>query len=185
MSHQYPDSLSALAKELYLGEYSSDEDQAKQAIVDYEWVKSNIAYRLSNWGVPGQTLIQMSGACGAKSELLGEILELHGISARYVEGRPLPVFVPLARVPTLNSHFWVEARIGNNWLTLDPTPDSGLVHLLGDTSPGTHLINPRYLGRWNNIPDYYKSCFNHPLLMPIRYISNLKLAYYRRQRNPH
>ena len=180
----YPDSLSSLAKELYIGEYNNYDDQAKQAVVDYEWVKNNILYRLSYWGVPGQTLVEMSGACGAKSELLGELLELHGISTQYMEGRPLFNFVPLARVPTLNSHFWVEARIGKDWLTLDPTPDSGLVHLLGDTSPGTHLIDPKYIGRWNKIPDYYKKCFNHPLLIPVRYVSNLKLAYYRRQRAP-
>ncbi|MDD5509811.1 MAG: transglutaminase domain-containing protein [Dehalococcoidales bacterium] len=180
----YPDSLSSLAKELYIGEYNNYDDQAKQAVVDYEWVKDNVLYRFSYWGVPGQTLFEMSGASGAKSELLGELLELHGISAQYMEGRPLPNLVPLTRVPTLNSHFWVEARIGKDWLTLDPTPDSGLVHLLGDTSPGTHLIDPKYIGRWNKIPDYYRKCFNHPLLIPARYISNLKLAYYRRQRAP-
>lgn len=179
----YADSLSSLAQELYLGEYGNYEDQAKQAIADYNWVKENIIYRFSNWGVPEQTLIQMSGTCGAKAELLGEILELHAISVRYVEGRPLPIIVPLTRVPTLNVHFWVEARIGNKWLALDPAPDSGLVHLLGETSPGTHLINPRYVGRWNKIPDYYRNCFNHPLLVPLRCISNLKLAYYRRQSN--
>jgi len=45
---------------------------------------------------------------------------------RYVEGRPLPTIVPLTRIPTLNVHLWVEARIGNKWLTLDPMPDSGV-----------------------------------------------------------
>jgi hypothetical protein len=148
-------------------------------------VKENILYRFSNWGVPEQTLNQMSGACGAKVELLGELLELHGISLRYVEARPLPVIVPLTRIPILNVHFWLEARISDKWLILDPTPDSGLAHLLGESSPGTHLTNPRYVGRWNKIPDYYRKCFNHPLLMPLRYVSNLKLAYYRRQSKYH
>jgi len=176
-----PESLSSLASALYSGEHSTVEDQVEQAISDYNWVKANIRYHLSTWGVPEQTLVLMSGACGAKAELLGEILELHGISVRYVEGRPLPIIVPLARIPVLNVHFWVEAKIGDKWLILDPTPDNDLTHLLGETSPGTHLINPKYIGRWNKIPDHYKKCFNHPLLMPLRYMSNLKLAYYRRQ----
>jgi len=177
-----PDSLSVLAQELYLGEWESDEAQAKQAITDYNWVKENILYRFSNWGVPEQTLLQMSGACGAKTELLGELLELHGINVRYVEGRPLPKILPIARIATLDVHFWIEARIGGKWLTLDPTPDSGIEHFLGETSPGTHLIEPRYVGRWNKIPHWYKRCLNHPLIIPVRYISNIKLAYYRRQR---
>jgi hypothetical protein len=163
----YTNSLSSLAQKLYLGEYGNSEDQVKQAIADYDWVKENILYRFSNWGVPEQTLNQMCGACGAKVELLGELLDLHGISVRYVEARPLPIIVPLARIPILNVHFWVEA------------------HLLGESSPGTHLTNPRYVGRWNKIPDYYRKCFNHPLLIPLRYVSNLKLAYYRRQSKYH
>lgn len=175
------DSLSSLSQGLFLGEYRNSEDQVKQAIADYDWVKENIVYRFANWGVPEQTLRQMSGSCGAKAELLGEILELHGISVRYVEGRPSPVIVPLDRIPILNVHFWVEARINDQWLTLDPAPDSGLVHLLGETDPGTHLTTPRYLGRWNKIPDHYRRYFNHPLLMPLRFVSNLKLGYYRRQ----
>jgi transglutaminase-like putative cysteine protease len=176
-----PNSLASLAQELYVGEYNSDEDVAKQVIADYSWVKEHILYRFANWGVPEQTLLQTSGACGAKAELLGELIELHGIKVRYVEGRPLPMIVPLSRIPALNCHFWVEARIGNKWLTLDPTPDSGIEHFLGKTTPGTHLINPEYIGRWNKIPNWYARCFNHPLIRPLRYASNLKLAYCRRQ----
>jgi transglutaminase-like putative cysteine protease len=177
-----PISLSALAQELHTGEYKSDEDVAKQAIADYNWVKNNILYRLSNWGAPKQTLLQTSGACGAKAELLGELLELHGIKVRYVEGRPLPIICPLARIPALNFHFWLEAKIGNKWLTLDPTPDSESEHFLGRTEPGKHLINPQYIGRWNRIPNWYAKCFNHPLVRPLRYASNLKLSYLRRRR---
>jgi transglutaminase-like putative cysteine protease len=178
----HPGSLSSLAQQLYIGEYKSDEDIAKQAIVDYSWIKEKILYRFSNWGVPEQTLLQTCGACGAKAELLGELLELHGIKVRYVEGRPLPIIVPLSRISALNCHFWVEAEIGNKWLILDPTPDSGSEHFLGRTEPGKHLINPQYIGRWNRIPNWYAKCFNHPLVRPLRYASNLKLSYLRRRR---
>jgi len=177
------ESLSALAEACYIGDLSTTEQLAKQAIADYNWVKENILYRCSYWSVPEETLVRRSGNCGIKAELLGELLELHGISVRYVEGRPMPPILPAARIAALNVHFWVEARIGSKWLVLDPSPDSGIALLLGDTTPGTHLTKPKYVGRWNKIPDWYRKVYNHPLVSPFRLASNMKLAYYRRRQD--
>ena len=179
------ESLSALADECYIGDLSTEEQIAKQAIADYSWVKENVIYRCSYWGVPEETLVRKSGACGIKAELLGELLELHGIQVRYVEGRPIPPILPAARITPLNVHFWVEAKIGNKWLALDPAPDSGITLLLGETLPGTHLVKPRYIARWNKIPDWYKRVYNHPLVWPLRLASNMKLTYHRTRRNHH
>ena len=64
------ESLSDLARECYLGDDCSEQGQAQQAIADYNWVKENIIYRCSRWGVPGETLILKTGICGAKTELV-------------------------------------------------------------------------------------------------------------------
>ena len=177
------ESLAALAEACYIGDLATAEQLAQQAVADYNWVKENILYRCSHWGVPEETLVRRSGNCGIKAELLGELLELHGIPVRYVEGRPMPPILPAARIGPLNVHFWVEAQIGNKWLVLDPSPDSGIASLLGDTRPGTHLTKPKYVARWNKIPDWYRKFYNHPLIGPFRLASNLKLAYCRSRRD--
>jgi transglutaminase-like putative cysteine protease len=175
------ESLSDLARECYLRDDLTEHGQAQQAIADYNWVKENILYRCSHWGVPGETLIRKSGNCGAKAELLGELLELHGMQVRYVEGRPLSPILPIAKPAIFSVHFWVEVSIGGKWLTLDPSPDSGIAHFLGDTEPGYHLSNPTYTARWNRLPSWFNKAYNHPLTHPLRWATNIKLGHQRRQ----
>ncbi len=100
--------ISDLARECYLGDDFTEQGQAQQAITDYNWVKENILYRCSHWGVPGETLVRKSGHCGAKTKLLGELLELHGMKVRYVEGRPLSGDLPIAKIAIFQVHFWLE-----------------------------------------------------------------------------
>ena len=71
----YANSLSSLAQKLYLGEYGNSEDQVKQAIADYEWVKENILYRFSNWGVPEQTLNQRRRETSTDSTSIQHLLQ--------------------------------------------------------------------------------------------------------------
>ena len=176
------ESLFDLARECYLGGDFTESGQTKQAIADYNWVKEQLLYRCSHWGVPGETLIKQPGNCGAKAELLGKLLELHGMKVRYVEGRPLSPILPIAKLALFSVHFCVEVKIGNKWLTLDPTPDSGIAHFLGDTEPCCRLGNASYVARWNRLPSWFKKAYNHPLACPLRWATNIKLAQQRRLR---
>lgn len=176
------ESISDLARECYLGDDFTEPGQAQQAIADYNWVKEHVLYRCSHWGVPGETLVRKSGNCGAKAELLGELLELHGMKVRYVEGRPLSAILPMTKLALFNVHFWVEVKIGSKWLTLDPTPDRGITHFLGDAEPGHYLGTPSNTARWDRLPSWFKKAYNHPLAYPLRWATNIKLAHQRRRR---
>lgn len=176
------ESISDLARECYLSDDFTEHRQAQQAITDYNWVKENILYCCPRWGVPGETLVRKSGHCGAKAELLGELLELHGMEVRYVEGRPLSGNLPIARIALFQVHFWLEVKIGEKWITLDPTPDRGITHFMDDTEPGYHLGNPTYIARWNRLPSWFKKAYNHPLIFPLRWATNIKLDLQRRRR---
>jgi len=157
----------------------SEVTQYEQAVADYEWVKENIKYRCSYWGSVEETLASGTGHCGAKCEVLVSMLKSNDIEARYVEGRPADGTLPITWMIFSDVHFWVEAKVDGKWLTLDPTPDSGIVCLLGDTEPGTHLGSPEYITGWDELPPWYKEGYNHPLMLPPRWLSNIKLTYYR------
>ena len=86
----------------------------------------------------------------------------------------------MMRLAVFDVHFWVEARLGNKWLTLDTAPDSGITHFLGDTKPGTHLTNPEYITRWDELPPWYKDGYNMLLFSPLRVLTNIPLALLRR-----
>jgi len=156
-------------------------EQYRIAVAEYQWVKENIKYRMSYWGDVTRTLAKREGHCGIKAELLVARLKEHGIKARYVEGRPLESDLPLLKLPPLQAHFWVEARVDGYWLTLDPTPDPGIAHLSGDTIPGSRLGTPQYITRWDEIPVWFKEFYNHRMLAPLRFLSNLNLDYHRRR----
>jgi len=157
--------------------------QYEEAVAEYLWVKENIRYAFSHWGDTNRTLAERRGHCAIKAELLVSRLRGHDIKVRYVEGRPSMGNLPLLKLAPFSVHFWVEARVDGKWLTLDPTPDSGIVCLFGDTKPGSYLGRPEYITRWDEIPAWYKKLYNHPLFAPLRWLSNLKLAYYRRVGN--
>lgn len=155
--------------------------QYEEAVAEYSWVKENIRYALSHWGDTARTLAQRQGHCGIKAELLVSRLKARGIEARCVEGRPMDGnLLPIMKLAPFSVHFWVEARVDGGWLSLDPTPDSGIVCLCGDTQPGSHLGNPEYITRWHEIPLWYKRLYNHPIFAPLRWLSNLKIAYHRK-----
>jgi transglutaminase-like putative cysteine protease len=157
--------------------------QYEEAVSEYLWVKENIRYAFSRWDDAATTLAKKSGHCGMKAELLVSRLKARGIEARYVEGRPSRGDLPITKIISFSVHFWVEASIDGKWLTLDPTPDRGIVYLLGDTEPGTHLESPEYITRWDEIPSWYKKGYNHPLIAPFRWISNIKLICQRKTGN--
>jgi len=146
----------------------------------YQWVKENIKYAFPRWGSPEQTLREKRGNCAIKSMLLVSMLRDKGIKARYVEGRPTGWKLIIMRLAVFDVHIWVEARLGNKWLTLDPTPDSGITHFLGDTKPGTHLTTPEYITKWDELPPWYKDGYNMKLFSPLRFLTNIQLALLRR-----
>ena len=152
--------------------------QYEEAVSEYLWVKESIKYSFPYWGDTTRTLTEKRGHCGMKAEVLVSRLRARGIKARYVGGK-----VPMSKVGPFNIHFWVEAEVDGQWLTLDPTPDSSITCLLGDTEPGTHLENLEHITRWDEIPAKYKKLYNHPPVSLLRWIFNIKLAYYRKWGN--
>lgn len=148
----------------------------KEAVSTYLWVKENIRYAFPSWAGIGQT---SKGNCAIKSELLVSMLRDKGIRARYVEGRPTGWKLVMLLFQPFDVHFWVEARVDNKWLTLDPTPDSGIAPFIGDTEPGTHLTDPKWTTRWEELPPWYKEGYNMALFKPLRYLTNIQLALLR------
>ena len=146
-----------------------------QAVKSYEWVKENIKYDFPPWDSVNQTLKEKRGHCGMKSEVLVHKLRSSGITARYVEGRRVNInaffmmkFLKGVGLILFDAHIWVEAHIDDEWLTLDPSPDSGIAYCLGSTRPGTHLGSPEQLNRFDDIPQWYKDAYNMKILYPIR-----------------
>jgi len=154
----------------------------EQAIVYYEWVKETVKYKCSYWGTPEDTLRQGTGHCIAKSELLAHILRAKGIRVRFVEARPSSRKIFIAKIGPTDLHVWTEAYINGKWLPLDPTPDSGIAHFLGDTEPGTHINGEHisYLARWGEIPRWYKDGYNSKIAAPFRLMTNIQLDFHRR-----
>ncbi len=151
-----------------------------RVVSTYEWVKENIRYAYPRWVNAEVTKRTKKGHCGAKSEVLVSMLRDLGIEAQYVEGRNTGLkLLPIMRLKGMDVHFWVEAKVDNEWLCLDPSPDSGIVRLWGDTSPGIHLGNPDYIVRWEEIPSWYKEGFNMFLFWPLRFLSNIELLILR------
>ena len=143
-------------------------------------VKEEIKYAFPHWAGPGQTLEKKRGNCAIKSELLAHLLRKEGVIVRYVEGRPGGWNRTIMQMYPLNVHFWLEAWVNNQWLTLDPTPDSGVTHFLGDTKPGTHLTNPKWVTRWDELPPWYRESYNMKLFYPLRFLTNIQLFFLRR-----
>ena len=151
-----------------------------RVISTYEWVKENIRYAYPHWVNAEVTKQTKKGHCGAKSEVLVSMLRDLGIEAQYVEGRNTGLkLLPIMRLKGMDVHFWVEAKVDNEWLCLDPSPDSGIVRLWGDTRPGTHLGNPDYIVRWDEIPHWYKEGYNMFLFWPFRFLTNIELLILR------
>ena len=133
----------------------------EEAVAAYNFVKKTVRYGFPRWVDPETTMNTRKGHCAAQSELLVWLLRKRGIEARYVEGRnPSLRPLPAMRLKMMNVHFWVEAKIGNEWLCLDPSPDSGALRLWGDTKPGTHLGDPEYVTRLNELPPWYRDAYN-------------------------
>ena len=153
--------------------------QYEEAVSDYLWIKEHIKYYFPYWGDTTRTLAKMRGHCGMKAELLASSLKARGIETRYAGGK-----IPRSRAgPFYIMHFWVEAKVDGQWLTLDPTPDSGITDWLGDTKPGTHLETHEHITRWGEIPVKYKKLYNRLPVILLRWIFNIKLAYHRKRRN--
>lgn len=155
-------------------------EQYDQTVADYQWVKENIRYFLSPWGDTSYTLATRRGHCGAKAELLSQLLRSRGINTRYVEGR-FPLNTP-ATIGLFSKHFWVEAEIDGDWVAFDPTPDSGITHFTGDTQPNSHLGNYAMEVVWDEIPISYKTAYNNPLMGPVRLFFNTKIYLERKTR---
>jgi len=151
-----------------------------EAVSAYQWVKENIKYAFPRWGNPSQTLREKRGNCAIKSELLASMLRDKGIAARYVEGRPTGWGLIIMKMIPFDVHFWIEAQINDEWLTLDPAPDSGIAHFLGDTSPGVHLGSPEWIARWDELPPWYKDSYNMELFYPVRIITDIQLDLLRK-----
>lgn len=146
----------------------------------YQWVKENIKYAFPRWGSMDETIKKRKGHCVAKSEVLVSMLRDKGIKARYVEGHNTKLRkLPIMWLKSLDSHFWVEAKIGNKWLCLDPTPDSGIINLWGDTIPGMHLGQPEYTIKLDGLPPWYKEGYNSFLFWAFRFLTNIELAILR------
>ena len=165
--------------ELVVPDYTGTEYE--QATAYYEWVKEEVEYRFSHWGTPEDTLKQGCGHCGVKAELLGDILSDRGMDVRFVEGRPSFQELIITKTAFMDLHIWLEVYVDGDWLTLDPTPDSGIVCLLGDTVPGSHLNDTyiTYIVRWDEIPYWYREGYNDLAVVPLMLITNAQIDYHR------
>lgn len=161
--------------------------QYEEALDAYYWVKESIKYQWAPWRAPEYTATIKKGHCGAKAELLVSMLRARGIPARYVEGRGVsrvPHLIPglATLIPALSIHFWVEANIDGEWLTLDAAHDTDVAHFLGDTEPGVHIGQCARERRWQELPTIYKGLYNNPFFTPVRLVINTVLAYCRMRR---
>jgi len=153
-----------------------------EAVSTYQWVKENIKYAFPRWGDTSQTLRERRGNCAIKSELLASMLRDRGIETRYVEGRPAGWGLIIMRMVPFDVHFWTEALVNGEWLTLDPAPDSSIAHVIGDTQPGVHLVNPAWTARWDELPPWYRDGYNMELFSPVRALTNIQLDLLRKGR---
>lgn len=152
-----------------------------EVVSTYQWVKENIKYAFPRWESVDDTIKRKKGHCVAKSEVLISMLRDKGIEARYVEGHTtnLKPLLPIMWLKAMDTHFWVEAKVDNEWLCLDPTPDSGIINLWGDTEPGMHLGQPEYTIRLDGLPPWYKEGYNSFLFWPFRFLTNIELTILR------
>ncbi len=149
----------------------------------YDYVKEDIKLAVPRWGNTINTLITRKGHCGMKSELLVWLLRNVGIKARYIESRDTgmrnllvsDIIIKLG-FTLFDAHIYVEANIDNEWIALDTTPDSGIVHFTGDTKVGTHLGAQNYRIEWDDLPFWYSGVYNCCLLSPLRVMANLELS---------
>lgn len=162
-------------------------EKYNSAIQSYYWVKENIKLDTPlHWGDVTETLLRMKGHCAMKSEVLVFQLRNKGINARLVEGHTVRIKNTFAQRLVLwlglvpyDVHVWVEALINSEWITLDPTPDSGIAYLIGDTKLGTHLGSPEQIYYWDEIPKWFKDTYNMPLSFPLRLFSRIELKFRR------
>ncbi len=152
------------------------------AVSLYTLVKDDIVYDLPCWDGPLYTIKVHKGHCGMKSELLVYLLRLVGIKCRLVEGRyngmPDTLIAGILNrlgITLFDVHFWVEADLGSELLTLDPSPDPGIAHFSGDTVVGMHLGTATYITRWDEIPHWYKDAYNSRYIAFLIVLSRIEL----------
>jgi len=147
-----------------------------EAINYYKTVKEEVLYGFPlKWGNIATTIRTKKGHCGAKAELLAHKLGLHKYKYRYVVGYNVGMFYKPIMPKFLDLHFWIEVLLNDEWLTLDPSPDSVAAGILGDTIPGTHLGTPSYTRVLDGIPPWYKDVYNNWSILPYKIIINLIL----------
>lgn len=153
---------------------------ATEAVQIYEDVKENVLYGLPlRWGTHEHTWLTKRGHCGAKAELLAYRLRERGYTVRYVIGYRVGVLPKVLQPAFLDCHFWSEVLIDDDWLTLDPAPDHIMERLCGGTEPGTHLYNPEYIRRVDDIPPWYKDVYNSWLILPYKIFVSIGLGVIR------
>lgn len=114
--------IKQLAKEITAGK-NTDRDKAKAI---YEYVAKTVAYdveKLENdnfsWDDSAlKTMESKTGVCQDYSYLTVALLRASGIEARFIEGTAKGGLWP-------SNHAWVEAKLGGEWVTMDPTWGSG------------------------------------------------------------
>ena len=151
------------------------------AVLTYRKVKEEILYNLPlQWADVETTERTKRGHCGSKAELLGHKLSSMGYAVRYVIGYRVGILPKFLRPKFLDVHIWVETYIDGSWLTLDPTPDSEVASIVGDTEPGTHQGEPEYTLRVDELTPMFKDVYNSWCTLHYRIIFNIGLAVVRR-----
>lgn len=89
----------------------------KEADALFQWVRDNIRYikdprNIETLHTPQKILEFGQGDCDDQSILLAALLEAAGHPAR---------FVAVGFAPNTYSHVYVETKIGDKWIALDPT----------------------------------------------------------------
>ena len=118
------------------------------------------------------TITRGVGHCGMKAEVLANALRDKGIESVYVVGYRCgmtPRFWP----KLLDVHFWVKAHINDEWVVLDPSPDSVAAIIIGNTKVGeTIRIEPEGIIEELQIPQWFRDVYNSYLLLPFKLIVN-------------
>jgi transglutaminase-like putative cysteine protease len=114
-----------------------------------------------------------------KAELLADMLRSDGYSVRYVVGYYVGMIPKFVRTKFMDVHFWIEVLTDNEWLVLDPSPDRFTALISGDTEPGTHLSEPRYISKMDELPPWFKDIYNDWSILAHKIILNIGLSVVR------
>jgi len=102
------------------------------AVSAFYWVRDNILYRVGNWQrKASETLVEKSGTCTNKANVLVALLRYKKIPAGYgimkVHGQRYfgPIAIPMLRkfVGKISTHTYAEVYLNNIWVKCDPTDD--------------------------------------------------------------